>query len=83
MEQKNPKEASAYFKQALDVEGKASMVDTIHNLATALKGIGNFTEALTFFDRCVAEQPEFYSALCGRIEVLNSLSRFEEVSTER
>jgi len=76
MEQRDPTTACDYFKQALAV--KPDKVDTIHNLATGLKGIGKFAEALTYFDKCVAEQPEFYSALCGRIEVLNSLSRFAE-----
>jgi len=78
MEKRDPRMASDYFKKALAVEGKSTMVDTIHNLATALKGIGSFVEALQYFDSCIAEQPEFYSALCGRIEVLNSLSRFDE-----
>ena len=69
-------EALAAFDAALEV--KPLSVDTIHNKATALKGVGKLSEALEAFDQCISAQPDFYSALCGRCEVLAALGRFQE-----
>jgi tetratricopeptide (TPR) repeat protein len=37
-----------------------------------------YQEALEVFDRCLAVKPDFYSALCGKAEALNSTERYEE-----
>jgi len=76
MQLKRVPEALKEFDAALEVQPLS--VDTIHNKATALKGVGRMEEAMAAFDQCLAAQPDFYSAMCGKIETLNALSRFPE-----
>jgi tetratricopeptide (TPR) repeat protein len=76
MQKQNVNDALVCFDAALAI--RPLSVDTIHNKAMALKGVGRHSDALAAFDQCISAQPDFYSALCGRIETLNALSRFDD-----
>ena len=76
MQRGDPESAHASFELALKLKPLA--VDTVHNLGTALKSLHRYKEALDAFRLCTAAQPDFYSALCGEVEVVTSMGMHDE-----
>ena len=52
--------------------------DLALNKAIILKSLQRYEEALTEFDQCLAIQTDNLTAICGKAEILSSLSRFDE-----
>lgn len=58
---------------------------TLCNLGVALKGLGQFNEALAHYDQAIALQPDYTEAHYNRGIVLHALNRYEDaiVATDR
>lgn len=69
-------DALADFEDAVAL--RPDSPDAHHNCGVALKALKRYELALQEFDVCLQHDPTSYSALCGKSEVIASMSRFDK-----